>query len=256
MASFDDIMNHPTVSGMIAVKEKLQQAIEIAKSCMEPPLPTIVITPSCPADKNATILIDMIQSDTGHGRDIVVKKNGVIIVRESSDKFRSILLERLDGCKIFIMCKLVKVLFFRCTQTMVSVRQDLIGALEFFRCDNCNIDLRAKIPVTQIENCTDCKFVQRSDENVYAALICMNVTLCIAEPVSHTASHSSENKTYYIPLSDSRHYLLLSRKNGMMAVPEQNILNNIEQHLIMLSPDDLDNFSGDSMLSNFGTTPK
>ena len=227
------------------IGNRIVAAAKIAEETLEPPQPVILVK----GIVSETISVNL----TDRGVLTVTTQSGRVIVSEPSDRFRAVLFERCDRCKIFVFCKLLRVMFIDSSDCMISIRGGVIGVGEFFRCKDTNVDIRSGLPVVQVESCSGVHFVQRIDDCVYAAKSCYDVTFSLVDGTGLP----QKTYTYSTPLlqTESRHYMLVSKTDGFVTTTDTYLLTNIEQNLIFLDEDDLDPAFGD-VLSKFGVTPK
>ncbi len=206
---------------------------------------------------------------------IVVKEQGnFLVIFKNSDKtpmymvgkpvFHHIQFTSLTDCRIFVLIKMVRVFFFKCTGCQFSIRAPLIGALEFFKCSSSNVNIRIEcneserpIPLVMVEECKNFGIYQSNQELVYVVTLCVDITGNIIDP--KTKERKATYKLGKIFWGEQERMLvLLSSTQGFASVANVYALNNIDHHLLVkpLESSDSDSDSeGDSGVDIFGTTP-
>lgn len=211
------------------IASKIQQAIEIVEREITPPLPILTI------DKGSSHTYTIKEVEESGKEYLIVTCDNVVHIKEPKSSFRIVLFSACSDCRVFSLVKLLKLSFIYCDGMNISVRGGLIGPAELFRCKDCVVDVRSHIPVVHAGLCSTLHFYQRIDENVYVIGSCSDV-----EGVLVSVEGKRESKYNLESLFDNQTYILLSRRSGVVRVQEPYALNNIEQHLIFLDPDDLD----------------
>jgi hypothetical protein len=156
-------------------------------------------------------------------------------------------------CRIFILTKVVRVFVMNCDSCIVSVKEPVFGALEFFKCNDTNLFLNPATvgvgtasvdstevssrvhdddrrvhdddnrvcPLVTIEECgVDGKIFQifqGCEEYFYVVYMCENVSGCIVDP--KTRERSERHEMGKLLWGDQeRNIITLSKKFGFAAV--------------------------------------
>lgn len=96
------------------------------------------------------------------------------------DVFRYVYLENLKECRVFVKCKLLKIMFNRCTNTQISVREPIISSLEVFECTNISVFLRVvgqpSASRVVLERSDTINVYQTPEEMAYIVKECTDIT--------------------------------------------------------------------------------
>ncbi len=193
-------------------------------------------------------------------------------IKVPNEKFRHIYFENLVDCRIFVKCKLLRIMFKNVSNSQISIRSPVIGLAEFYKCDSSNLfiripshvnvdDINPPIPVTTIENCKQFSIFQSVDTLVYLVKLCIDVSGTIVD-LSSGARIANYNLGKMFWNENERMLVCLSKSEGFAAVPMQYVLNDLEQHVIIRPPEsEIDERDKPQSLpptdvnSLFGTTP-
>ncbi len=215
-----------------------------------------------------------IKGETGCCITVKERGNFLVIYKNSDDVplymvgkpvFHHIQFTSLTDCRIFILIKMVRVFFFKCTGCQFSIRAPLIGALEFYKCKSSNVNIRIEctdpserpIPLVMVEECRNFGIYQSNQELVYVVTLCVDITGNIIDP--KTKERKATYKLGKIFWGEQERMLvLLSSTQGFASVANVYALNNIDHHLLVKplgSDSDLEEDSEGGSVDIFGTTP-
>jgi hypothetical protein len=216
------------------IKKKLQDAVSLAKTTLEPPDLIIRIQgESCIYH----ITVERVNIDGKEFLCIFGSGNNEkkTLFKSPKDKFRAIVFESLSDCKIIVLEKILKLTFLDCINCKISIRGGSIGPVEFISCDSLKIDVRgdlltgSSIPVVQIDMSKDIHFYQRTEELVYAVCGCRGITGVIIDSLSKQKIKETPMET---SIFREQTFFLFSKKEGIVQIQERYALNNIVQHLV------------------------
>lgn len=220
---------------LISVKQKLQDAVTLAKTTLHPPLDIITLNG---ASHDTYVIVENLMIDGvswlyifGSGSS----KKREVLFSSPKDKFRAIVFVGFTDARIFVMEKVLKLTFLYCSKCQISIRGGSIGPVEFIRCISTNVDIRGNaskgetIPIVQIDMSTDVHFYQRSDEIVYAVCGCTDITGVIVDTESGLRIKETPMKS---SIFGEQTFLLFSKTEGIVQIQERYALNNIIQHLM------------------------
>jgi len=194
--------------------------------------------------KNTSIVIDEITDhDDPTKKYIVVHGGGKSVIeplfRDEVGKLRYIYLRNLHECRIFVKCKLLRVMFHKCNKCHISLRAPVVGMVEFFHCELTNINIRipngGEIPVTRIESCTDLHIFQSNDCLVYLIYMSVDINGTIVEQQSGARLTDYELGSLFWE-DQCQVFICLSRDDGFAASPMEYVLNDLSHHIIVKSP--------------------
>lgn len=214
---------------------------------------------------SSTLVYPALEIDNEKGCSIVVKDtidNDVpylLIHRDAQhnkpllkiphDKFRYIYFRHLSDCRIFIKCKTLKLMFQKCDNCQISMREPVISIVEFFQCTQTNIVLRIPIdpiqqsppiPLIRIEECSQTYVFQSNDVLYYIVKSSPTIsgTIVDGETGERIAKYNLGSRAWSHPSEQDLVYL--SRTDGFASVPMIYALNDIGHHLYVQTPDEAD----------------
>jgi len=163
------------------------------------------------------------------------------------DKFQYIYFRNLRDCRIFIKCKMLKLMFQRCNGCQISLREPVISMVEFFQCIQTNVVIRVPcdpeqtappIPLIRIEECPQTHVYQSNDVLYYVIKASPSVTGTIVngDTGERTAKYSVGTTGWAHP--SEQNLVCLSRAEGFASVPMKYALNDISHHVHVQSPDE------------------
>lgn len=212
-----------------------------------------------------SIVVDEISSlKSSLNRDYFIiyktyKGDPVPLFKAPVGKYRYVYFKNLNNCRIFVKTKLLKVFFHNCTNTQISLRKPVIGAVEFFRCKSVNLSIRIDdedpIPLTRLEECKDFHILQSVDCLEYIVKSSVDVSGTIVDRV--TGQRGTRYELGKIFWDDQEQTLIcLSRRKGFAAASYVYALNELSQHIIALPPGPSDMLPNSPVPESvFGTTP-
>lgn len=97
-----------------------------------------------------------------------------------TNKFKIIHLTNIDGSTITIDNKILKCIFEDCDDVNIHINNDIIGCIEFIRCNNINVQLRetlidVSIPYVQLDMCSGITFYDENKTLLIVATQCMDI---------------------------------------------------------------------------------
>ena len=250
---------------IINLQERLNRAALYAKMSLEssPDInPAVVISD----ESRCSIVINEVEDErTGEEYFVIHRGNNgssrlsSSLVRIPKERYKYVYLSGLRECRVFVKCKLLRIMFDNCESCQISLRSPIIGPAEFFRCKTINLSIRMQpedippIPVTTIENCEQFHIFQSVDTLVYLVKMCIDISGTIVD--LHTGERLNKynlgGKLFWG--EQERTCISLSQDEGFAAVQERYILNDMEQHIIIRPPDE--DLISSNVTDIFGVTP-
>ena len=247
------------------LQERLNRAALHAKISLESHAdinPAVVISD----ESYCSIVINEVEDErTGEEYFIIHRGNNSnlgsssSLVRVPKERYRYVYLNGLRECRIFVKCKLLRIMFDNCERCQISLRAPIIGPADFFRCKTINLSIRmssediSPIPVTTIENCEQFHIFQSVDTLVYLVKMCIDISGTIVD--LHTGERLNKynlgGKLFWG--DQERTCISLSQDEGFAAVQERYILNDMEHHIIVRPPDE--DLISSNVTDIFGVTP-
>jgi hypothetical protein len=187
--------------------------------------------------KNTSITIDEITDSNDSTKKYLVVYSGTdqLLFKDEINKLRYIYLSNLYDCRVFVKCKLLRIMFHKCNKCQISLRAPIVGIAEFFDCWLTNINIRILsgdiIPLTRIESCKDIHIFQSSSYLVYLVYTSVDITGTIVDQNSGARQTDYElGKLFW----DEQGQILicLSREEGFAMIPMKYILNDISHNII------------------------
>jgi hypothetical protein len=165
------------------------------------------------------------------------------LFKEIKDRWRFIFFKNIYQSRIFINCKLLKLMFEECEDCVMSLRSPLIGSCDYLRCKDINLNIRVAdqnseeenlpIPYTRLELCNDFNIMQSPSLLIYIVNSSHNITGTIVEHITgiRRAQHNLGGKLFW----DEQEQLIISfsKKEGFASVPYYYALNDISQHIVI-----------------------
>ena len=200
---------------------------------------------------------------------LVVYKNeggkSKTLFKEEKNRWRFVFFKNINESRIFINCKLLKIMFEDCTECILSLRYPIIGSCDFLRCKNINLNIKMEcipssfteyhppIPYTRIELCNDFSVVQSPSILIYIVNSSHNISGTIVDYQSgiRYAQHDLGGKLFW----DEQEQIIISfsKKEGFVSAPYHYALNDISNHIIIKPIDEND--IDDTFYDDLGTTP-
>ncbi len=243
------------------VSDRLRIAAGLAKkeiSKKAPPPPVVEIR----NEEKCSIVIRDYQSPTTGVLYFLIYRNAdgenSPLTKVPKDRYRYVYFCNLHECRVFVMTKLIRLMFHGCDHCQISLRSPVIGMAEFFKCSNTNIHIRTgnspsdgEFPIVRIEDCKKFNIFQSNDEMIYLIYMCQDITGTIIDPI--TKERQSKYNLGKLFWGEQEQTLVcLSRNEGFASISVNYALNDITQHVIVKPPDDEEI---DIDPSVFGTTP-
>lgn len=213
--------------------------------------------------KNTSIVIDEISDSRDPSKKYIVVYGGgqssaEPLFRDEVGKLRYVYLRNLSDCRVFVKCKLLRIMFHECNKCQVSLRAPVVGMADFFHCKLTNINIRipdGDIPVTRIESCKDLHIFQSNECLVYLIYMSIDVSGTIIEHSSGARQSNYElGKLFWEDQCQT--FICLSRSEGFAAAPMEYVLNDLVHHIIVRPPENKVTVGvSHSREELFGTTP-
>lgn len=261
---------HPrNITFVDSLKERLETAAQLAANALAHRISDVPETIVISKEKHCSILIDERLDESTGITYFVVYCDAVLRIKVPKEKFRYVYFEDLLDCRVFIKCKLLRIMFKNVSNSQISLRAPVIGIVEFYRCNSSNLSIRIPvlindgnppIPVTTIEDCREFNIFQSVDTLVYLVKLCNDVSGTIVDYSSGARIIRYDLGKLFWELQE-RTLVCLSRSEGFAAVPMQYALNDLEHHVIIRSREEEQEMEIDEMETVadvntlFGTTP-
>ena len=203
--------------------DRIRTAADEAAGDLKTPAPILVVE----QQHSNTLLVDIVDER------LVIRNGNIFLYNEPVNKFRAILFIYCSDCRIFVMCKVLKLAAIQCKDSQISIRGGSIGPIEIFQCSSTSIDVRPEIPILTLELCDNVHIYQRGDFMTYG------VTGASQCSVTKVRSSTRERlKAFSIEdIFSTRRFYHLCNEN-MYTVAEKYIINNIQAHLLALPSKD------------------
>lgn len=242
-------------------------------------------------ESNCSIVIDIVKR-TGTDEELFLiyrhsESKLLPLYRVPVGKYRFVYIHDLVDCRIFVKCKLLKLMFQNCKKTQISIRTPIIGGIELFQCKHTNISIRIPsnnatssmegsifnegydlknkkikeydknvtlpVPLIRLENCRELKIFQSNESLVYIIKCCIGVSGTIVD--QDTGERLSRYDLGKLIWSEQQQNLIcLSKNNGFASVSMKYALNDIGHHLHIKPPNKYDKYvSGSTPV--FSKTP-
>lgn len=240
--------------------KKLNEAVYNASkrlAVQNPPAPIVEIE----NEQNISIVICQ-KYDEDEVPYLLIRCNNNTRIKLPVDKYLHILLTGLKECRIFINTKLVRVMFKDCSKCQISLRSPIISAIEFFRCKECNLNMRlncseyssSPIPLISLEECNMFHIFQGIDEITYIIKLCERITGTIIDANNGLRLSSYElGKLFWDSIEQNLIYL--SKDNGFISTSMNYELNNIGQIFTKNPLENIEDDDSQDINNLFGTTP-
>jgi len=232
------------------LQERLEAAAQLAKSELSTQndiQPAVVIS----GESHSSIVIDEAPDErTGvvyfviHRGSSSSASHDSPLVKVPKEKYRYVYLKDLVDCRVFVKCKLLRIMFHNCVNCTFSLRAPVIGPAEFYRCLSSSLSIRVPvpegetnppIPVTTIEDCKQFNIFQSVDTLVYLVKLCLDVTGTIVD--LHTGQRINKYDLGKLFWGEQERTLVcLSQSDGFAAVQAQYALNDLAHHVIVRPP--------------------
>lgn len=186
-----------------------------------------------------------------------------ILFKELKDRWRFIFFKNLYSSRIFINCKLLKLMFEECEDCVISLRSPIIGSCEYLRCKDIILNVRIHIansqeedvppiPYTRIELCNEFNILQSNDILIYIINSSHNITGTIVEQNTgiRRAQHDLGGKLFWDEQEQT--IISFSRSEGFASAPFYYALNDITGRIV-LKP--LEDVTYDGNEDQIGSTP-
>jgi hypothetical protein len=215
--------------------------------------------------KLCSIVVNVLKKDDV--KYLVVYKNegggkSQNLFKEVKDRWRFILFKNIHQSRIFVNCKLLKLMFEECEDCVMSLRYPIIGSCDYLRCKDINLNIRISesqnsneenlpIPYTRLELCNDFNIMQSPSILIYIVNSSHNITGTIVEHITgiRRAQHNLGGKLFWNEQEQT--IISFSKKEGFASVPYYYALNDISQHVIIKPLEEISEFEN----SDIGSTP-
>jgi len=178
------------------------------------------------------------------------------VITISQDRYHHIHFIGLEGCRVYVISKLVKAYFYDCKKSQVSIREPLIGGLEFYCCKNIKLSLKIAehhenpLPITRIESCQKFRIYQQLVQGLlYLIKMSLDIRCTIVRPEDDFVQKECVmGKVIWGP-NEQIFVYMSTLQNGQNVLYSQYILNDISHNIIH----DEDDYLHTNTI--FGTTP-
>lgn len=242
-----------------AFSERIERSINDAKKKIlkKDSVPTVEIM----SEKGTSLVIDEALTPSGKEYFVIYRhqdSKNTPLIKIRKDRFRYVYLSDLVDCRIFVKCKLLRIMFDRCEGCQISIRTPIIGLTEFYKCNNIVVAFRicdtlypsgtSPLPLISIEDCQKIQILQSVELLMFLVKLSVDVTGTIVDEKSGQRLQSHDmGKIIWDETEQS--LISLSREQGFVSssVEGTHHFNSISHTFLSDSP------AGDH--HPFGTTP-
>lgn len=172
--------------------QRIEKSINDAKKKIlkKDSIPTIEII----SEKGTSLVIDEATTPSGKEYFVIYRhqdSKNTPLIKIRKDRFRYVYLTDLIDCRIFIKCKLLRVMFDRCTSCQISIRTPIIGLTEFYKCDGIVVAFRIcedlypigtpPLPLISIEDCQKIQILQSVEVLMFLVKLSVDITGTIVD---------------------------------------------------------------------------
>jgi len=220
-------------------------------------------------ENGATIVVEDLIDSTDYREYFLVYKNTFSssspIIKIPKDRYRYVYFKGLRDCRIFIKCKLLKLMFHDCSQCQISLTSPVIGMVEFFKCSHTNANFRVAgeggsslpFPITRIEECQKFNLFQSNDELFYLVKKSVDINGTIIHPLTKERQATYQLCPTSLQLNwagpQQQTFIRLSRDEGFASAAFDYALNDVNHNFIMRGIEDTDTIMEEEMI--IGTPP-
>lgn len=225
------------------LQERLNIAALVAKNTLTATSQSIGESIVVDGLTRSSVVIDCIVSPQGV-RCIVVYNTSTpdtYIQSTSADSFKYVYFRRLKECRVFVKCKLLKLMVDSCDNCQISIKDSIMSTLDMFRCTATNLYIRVDgVPITTIESCDNIGIFQSSDQLCYLIKSCCDIRGTLVDVVTGERKESYNlGKMFW---DESEQVLIcLSQDEGFVSSTINYELNNIGMSIAIRQND---NFEG------------
>jgi len=235
----EDKWEQRNISVVDDMASRLKGAAEIAKRELES-IRDIPSTIEILNQKDCSIVINELNNREGEKYLVVYKGSGKgksePLFKDEVGRLRYVYIRNAKNCRIFVKCKLLRIMFHNCEDCQFSLRAPVVGIAEFFDCRKSNINIRiavGEIPVTRIEKCTDIQIFQSNDCLTYIVYISVGIKGIIVDQKSGAREEEyDELGKLFWDNDQSQIIVCLSRNEGFAASSLQYALTDISHHIV------------------------
>lgn len=178
------------------------------------------------------------------------------LIKVPKGSYRYVYFGHLKKCRVFVRCKLLRVMFDRCEECTISIRTPIIGLVEVYKSSLINITFRipnslcsSPVPLVVIEGCKDIQLYQSLEELIYLMKESVGVIGYIVDELSGQRLQNYEmGKLFWDP--QEQVFITLSKEKGFTITPYELSLTEISHTFMMNNPVSID--TSDDI---FGSTP-
>lgn len=252
--SEDDAVDHVHLDDTFMKRVQLS-VIEAKRKIMKKDItPTIEIT----GETGVSIVIGDTVEQSGKEYMVIYRgndtKHHTPFIKIPKDKFVYVYFGGMNGCRIFIKSKLLRVMFDRCDECQISVRTPIIGVVDFYKCKSATISFRiadplltphdVPFPLVTVEDCANIQFFQSVESVLFAVKLSVDIYGTITDTTTgQRLAQYDLGKIMWDP--NEQNFVTLSRTNGFASVSSDYSLQQISHTLFIDSSPDL-----------LGTTPE
>ena len=231
------------------LQERLNIAALVAKNTLTATSQSIGESIVIDGLTRSSIVIDCIVSPQGV-RCIVVYNTSTpdtYIQSTTADSFKYVYFRRLKECRVFVKCKLLKLMVDSCDNCQISVKDSILSTLDMFRCTATNLYIRVDgvrepIPITTIESCDNIGIFQSSDQLCYLIKSCCDIRGTLVDVTTGERKESYNlGKMFW---DESEQVLIcLSQDEGFASSVVNYELNNIGMSIAIRQSDSFEGVS-------------
>ncbi len=146
------------------------------------------------SEVGVTIVVDELTTPSGREYFVIyrnVTDTNTPLIKVPKGSYRYVYFGNLSKCRVFVKCKLLRVMFDRCDECHVSIRTPIVGLVEIYSSKLTNVSFRickslypsltTPIPLVTIEACNDIQLFQSLSEVLYLMKTSVDITGYIVE---------------------------------------------------------------------------
>jgi len=231
------------------LQERLNIAAIVAKNTLTSTSQSIGESIVIDGLARSSIVVDCIVSPSGERCTVVYNTSTPETYNRSTtaDIFKYVYFRRLKECRIFVKCKLLKLMVDSCENCQLSIKESILSTLDLFRCSSTNIHIRVEdvvepIPITTIESCENMGIFQSSEQLCYLVKNCGDIRGTLVD-VKTGERRESYNLGKMFWRESEQVLVCLSQAEGFASSPMNYDLNNIGMSIAIKDSDGFDGFA-------------
>lgn len=159
------------------------------------------------------------------------------ITKIPKGKYKCIYVRESSGCRFFLKCKILKIMFDSCKDCQISIREPIVGTLELYKCSGVVMSIRTNVetfPIVQIEESNSIHIYQSIPEVYYLVKLSVDVVGCIVDQKTGERLKLHDMGKIIWDQTE-RVFVLLSETEGFVTTELDYNLNEIS-HTFMIDP--------------------